>query len=339
MHKNQTLSKPENAEQPSGEGLSSSALFSSLFHPGDSDRGFLMWIHERLEHVHGENHLMDYMHKLRAIIADLPADRKTVSVGQGKNSLEALQESILENDPVEAPPPVTPEPEKDAAGGCPPTTCSPNMFVLASSIYRALFRPKPSHWIRVDREVEFPRGCVPPVRLVGRLAVRRVLLPGQGHLGRVVWRVGRLVWMTKESYEADKRMFPSPSVSKAIFRWCLGQSLVDTMPSMSSSVSGTTPDSLLHVSGFWTDCVDGRKNHRPKRSSNVAGALEPSSHTVSDMPFVRSFGFMENVVSWRTLRSRTETGSASPMRINRPINPKTQLQGGSLLRAPSCSAS
>jgi len=90
-------SKPESAEQPSGEGLSSSALFSSLFHPGDSDRGFLMWIHERLEHVHGESHLMDYMHKLRAIIAEMPADRKTVSVGQGKNSLEMLQQSILEN--------------------------------------------------------------------------------------------------------------------------------------------------------------------------------------------------------------------------------------------------
>jgi hypothetical protein len=43
----------------------------------DSDRGFLMWIHERLEHVHGENHLLDYMHQLRAIIAEIPADRKT----------------------------------------------------------------------------------------------------------------------------------------------------------------------------------------------------------------------------------------------------------------------
>jgi hypothetical protein len=81
-------SKLENAEQPSGE----------VFHPDDSDRGFLMWIHERLEHVHGESRLMDCMHKLRAIIADMPADRKTVSVGQGKNSLEALQQSILEND-------------------------------------------------------------------------------------------------------------------------------------------------------------------------------------------------------------------------------------------------
>jgi hypothetical protein len=88
--------KPESAEQPSGEGLSSNALFSSLFHPNDSDRGFLMWIHERLEHVHDESRLSDYMHKLRAIIADMPADRRTISVGQGKNSLESLQEFIVE---------------------------------------------------------------------------------------------------------------------------------------------------------------------------------------------------------------------------------------------------
>ena len=98
MPNQEPKSKPESAEQPGCEGLSSSALFSSLFHPGDSDRGFLMWIHERMERVHGESHLTDYMHKLRAIIADMPADRKTVSVGQGKNSLETLQQSILEND-------------------------------------------------------------------------------------------------------------------------------------------------------------------------------------------------------------------------------------------------
>lgn len=29
-------------------------------------REFLMWLHERLEKVHGEDHLLDYMHKLRA---------------------------------------------------------------------------------------------------------------------------------------------------------------------------------------------------------------------------------------------------------------------------------
>lgn len=72
-------------------------LLASLFYKDDSDHGLLMWIHERLEHVHGESHSMDYMHKLRAIIAEMPADRKTSSVGQGKNSLEELQASILAN--------------------------------------------------------------------------------------------------------------------------------------------------------------------------------------------------------------------------------------------------
>lgn len=32
------------------------------------DKEFLKWLHARLEHVHGENPLVDYMHKLRAII-------------------------------------------------------------------------------------------------------------------------------------------------------------------------------------------------------------------------------------------------------------------------------
>ena len=32
------------------------------------DRDFLIWIHERLTKVHGEDELVDYMHKLRAII-------------------------------------------------------------------------------------------------------------------------------------------------------------------------------------------------------------------------------------------------------------------------------
>ena len=61
-----------------------------------SDREFLMWLHARLTEVHGENELMDYMHKLRAIIAATPADRKTV-VGGVSNSLDELREN-LENE-------------------------------------------------------------------------------------------------------------------------------------------------------------------------------------------------------------------------------------------------
>lgn len=61
----------------------------------DSNRNFLMWIHARLEEVHGENHSMDYMHKLRAIIAEMPDDLKTFSVGQGRHSLGALREMLI----------------------------------------------------------------------------------------------------------------------------------------------------------------------------------------------------------------------------------------------------
>lgn len=32
------------------------------------DKQFLMWIHDRLVNVHGENELFDYMHRLRSII-------------------------------------------------------------------------------------------------------------------------------------------------------------------------------------------------------------------------------------------------------------------------------
>ena len=58
-----------------------------------NDRDFLCWIHERLEHVHGEKHLVDYMHKLRSIIAATPPERTTPNAGQGKNSLEELRAS------------------------------------------------------------------------------------------------------------------------------------------------------------------------------------------------------------------------------------------------------
>lgn len=58
-----------------------------------NDRDFLMWIHERLEHVHGENSLYDYMHKLRAIIKATPKDRITPNVASC-NSLEELREEL-----------------------------------------------------------------------------------------------------------------------------------------------------------------------------------------------------------------------------------------------------
>jgi len=53
-----------------------------------NDREFLMWIHARMTDVYGEHRLLDYMHKLRAIIAATPAEQNSAS--SGTNSLEQL---------------------------------------------------------------------------------------------------------------------------------------------------------------------------------------------------------------------------------------------------------
>ena len=42
-----------------------------------NDKSFLTWIHERLEHKHGESHNVDYMHKLRSIIGATSDDAIT----------------------------------------------------------------------------------------------------------------------------------------------------------------------------------------------------------------------------------------------------------------------
>jgi hypothetical protein len=39
-----------------------------------TDRDFLIWLHHRLEKVHGEDPLVDYMHKLRAVILHTQAN-------------------------------------------------------------------------------------------------------------------------------------------------------------------------------------------------------------------------------------------------------------------------
>lgn len=41
------------------------------------DKEFLEWLHARLEHVHNEDPGVDYMRKLRSIIAATPHDRIT----------------------------------------------------------------------------------------------------------------------------------------------------------------------------------------------------------------------------------------------------------------------
>lgn len=57
------------------------------------DRDFLIWIHGRLECVHKESPLFDYMHKLRAVIYAIPADKETPNGGHW-NSMEELLETI-----------------------------------------------------------------------------------------------------------------------------------------------------------------------------------------------------------------------------------------------------
>ena len=58
------------------------------------DREFLIWLHERLEHVHHENPLVGYMHKLRAIIYSTPEFHDTSSF-RGQNSLEELKKTLI----------------------------------------------------------------------------------------------------------------------------------------------------------------------------------------------------------------------------------------------------
>lgn len=65
-----------------------------------TDREFLMWTHERLEHIHGENPLMDYMHKLRAIIHATPASRETPNV-MSCSSLKELRKRLERRVPVQ----------------------------------------------------------------------------------------------------------------------------------------------------------------------------------------------------------------------------------------------
>ena len=65
-----------------------------------TDQEILIWIHDRLQYTHNENPRIDYMHKLRAIIAEYPADKVTPQIGQGKNSMDELKKTLLANNPM-----------------------------------------------------------------------------------------------------------------------------------------------------------------------------------------------------------------------------------------------
>ena len=56
------------------------------------DRDFLMWIHERLEYIHDENSLVDYMRRLRGIIKTTRPE--ITSNTSETNTLEELKRQL-----------------------------------------------------------------------------------------------------------------------------------------------------------------------------------------------------------------------------------------------------
>ncbi len=59
-----------------------------------TDRQFLCWIHERLQHTKGDSPLESFMHRLRRIIAVTPKDQETLTSIRSYNSLEVLFENL-----------------------------------------------------------------------------------------------------------------------------------------------------------------------------------------------------------------------------------------------------
>ena len=59
-----------------------------------TDREFLVWIHQRLINIHGEDPLVDYMGKLRSIIAKTPGNKTTPNDGAGGNNIEDLMRRL-----------------------------------------------------------------------------------------------------------------------------------------------------------------------------------------------------------------------------------------------------
>jgi hypothetical protein len=73
---------------------SAPTLGSLCLGSGGDDRSFLSWIHARLCLVHGENELVDYMHRLRCIVVATPPGQRTPNDGRGGNSQADLTKEI-----------------------------------------------------------------------------------------------------------------------------------------------------------------------------------------------------------------------------------------------------
>lgn len=69
-------------------------MSNKITDPIETDIGFLMWIHERLEHVHGDSRLTDFMHRFRAIISNMDRTQKSPR-SCGGNSLGELKENLM----------------------------------------------------------------------------------------------------------------------------------------------------------------------------------------------------------------------------------------------------
>ena len=60
----------------------------------NGDRDFLLWLHDRIVNVYGEDEDMDFMWALRSIIARMPPDRNSTKIlGWTRQQLENKNEN------------------------------------------------------------------------------------------------------------------------------------------------------------------------------------------------------------------------------------------------------
>lgn len=53
------------------------------------DKDFLKWIYVRLQNVHGESPLLDYMRKLRCVIKSIPKDQESANTFSNEETEES----------------------------------------------------------------------------------------------------------------------------------------------------------------------------------------------------------------------------------------------------------